>query len=64
MPKQNGNHFQMTFSNTFSWVKTRILIRISLKYVPNGPINNDGILYRRMYVSLSLDKLIGGEIFK
>ena len=31
--------FQTTFSNTFSWMK--ILIQISLKYVPMGPIDNN-----------------------
>ena len=31
----------MTHSNAFSWMKTFcILIKISLKFVPNGPIDN------------------------
>ena len=31
----------MTHSNAFSWMKTFcILIQISLKFVPNGPIDN------------------------
>ena len=30
--------FPMTFSNAFSWMK--ITIKISLKFVPKGPINN------------------------
>ena len=32
--------FQMTFSNAFSWMKIYILIKISLTFVPQGPINN------------------------
>ena len=32
--------FQMTFPNAFSWVKIWILIKISLKFVSNGQINN------------------------
>ena len=33
-PRQNGRHFQTTFSNAFSWIKTHDLIKISLKFVP------------------------------
>ena len=33
--------FQKTYSNAFSWMKKMyILIKISLKFVPKGPINN------------------------
>ena len=34
--------FQTTFLNAFSWMKlcVRILIKISLKLIPKGPINN------------------------
>ena len=35
-PRKMAAIFQTTFSNTFSW----ILINISLKFVPRGPINN------------------------
>ena len=33
--------FQTTFSDAFSWMKMYgFSIKISLKFVPNGPINN------------------------
>ena len=32
--------FQTTFSNAISWMKIWILIKILLKLVPEGPINN------------------------
>ena len=35
---------QMTFSNAFSRMKICILIQISLKFVSEGPINNNSVL--------------------
>ena len=32
--------YQTTFSNSFSYENIQILIRISLNFVPNDPINN------------------------
>ena len=32
--------FQMTFWNAFSWMKLWISIKISLKFIPKGPINS------------------------
>ena len=40
MPRQNGRHFQTTFSNAFLNEIIRISIKISFKFVPRGPINN------------------------
>ena len=40
---------QTTFSNTFSWIKKNcILIRISLNFVPKGPIDNESVLVEVM----------------
>ena len=40
-PKQNGRHFaDDTFKRIFANENVRILIEISLKFVPEGPINN------------------------
>ena len=40
-PRQNGRHFaDDTFKRIFLNENIRISIRISLKFVPNGPINN------------------------
>ena len=39
---------QTTLSNAFSWIKMfEISIKISLKFVPKGPINNIPALFRR-----------------
>ena len=40
--------FQTTFSNAFSWVKLQILIKISHKSVPKGPIDNRSALVQVM----------------
>ena len=32
---------QTVFSDAFSWMKGFIVIKISLKFVPKGPINNN-----------------------
>ena len=39
---------QKTFSSAFSWMKVKIPIKISLKFVPKGPINNDPALVQIM----------------
>ena len=42
---------QTTFSNAFSWMKIFVFqfsIRISLKFVPKGPINNKSVLVQVM----------------
>ena len=40
-PRQNGRHFaDDTFKRIFVYVNVKILIEISLKFVPKGPINN------------------------
>ena len=40
-PRQNGRHFaDDTFKRIFTNENVRILIEISLKFVPKGPINN------------------------
>ena len=40
-PGQNGRHFaDDTFKSIFVYENVRILIEFSLKFVPNGPINN------------------------
>ena len=40
-PRQNGRHFpDDTFKHIFLNENVRILIKISLKFVPKGPINN------------------------
>ena len=57
--RQNGRHFQTTFSNSFSLMKILyfdedfneklcILMKISLKFVPRGPINNIPALFQIM----------------
>ena len=63
MWKQSINHwdkmadnFLTTFSNAFSWMKMYILSKISLKFVPNGPINNIGTLVQIMAWHRSGDK--------
>ena len=39
---------QTTFSDAFLWIKVCILIKISLKFVPKGPINNKTALFKKM----------------
>ena len=44
-PRQNGRHFaDDTFKRIFLNENITISIKISLKYVPKGPINNDSAL--------------------
>ena len=47
---------QTTLSNAFSWMKMRISIKISLKFVPKGPINNNPSLVQVMAWRRSGDK--------
>ena len=43
-PRQNGRHFtDDTFKHIFLNENVRISIKISLKFVPKGPINNNGL---------------------
>ena len=39
-PRQNGRHFTDTFKRIFLNENVRVSIKISLKFVPKGPINN------------------------
>ena len=57
--EKNGRHFQMTFSNVFSWIK------ISLEFVLRGPINNtpalvQKIAWRRPGDKTLFEQMIGG----
>ena len=48
-PRQDGRHFQTTFSDGFSWMKLyEFRTKISLKFVPSGPINNIPALFQIM----------------
>ena len=48
-PRQNGRHFaDDTFKHIFLNENVRILIKISLKLVPKGPINNISALVQIM----------------
>ena len=48
-PRQNGRHFtDDTFKSIFLNENARILIEISLKFVPKGPINNNPALVQIM----------------
>ena len=49
LPGQNGHHFaDNIFKCIFMNEKCCILIRISLKFVPNGPIDNKSSLFQVM----------------
>ena len=70
-PRQNGRRFtDDTFKRIFFNEKVRISIKISLKFVPKGPINNIPslvqtshylnqwwLVYWRIYASLGLNEL-------
>ena len=43
-PGQNGRHLPYIFERIFLDEKIRILIKISLKFVPKGPIDNNPAL--------------------
>ena len=43
-PGQNGRHFADVFRCIFMTEKSCILIKISLKFVPKGPIGNNSTL--------------------
>ena len=48
-PRQNGRHFpDDTFKPIFLYENVRISIKISLKFVPKGPINNNPSLVQIM----------------
>ena len=48
-PRQNGRHFaDDTFKRIFLNENVRISIKISLKFVPKGPINNNPSLVQVM----------------
>ena len=48
-PRQNGRHFvDDTFRGIFLNENVRIFIKISLKFVPKGPINNNPALVQIM----------------
>ena len=56
-PRQNGRHFaDDTFKRIFSNENVRISIKISLKFVPKGPINNNPALVQIMAWRRSGDK--------
>ena len=47
--RQNGHHFvDDTFNRIFVNENVRILIKFSLKFVPNGPVNNIPALVQMM----------------
>ena len=48
--------FQMTYSKPFSSVKISVLIKISLKFVPQGPVDNIPVLVQIMAWRRSGDK--------
>ena len=57
MPRQNGRHFaDDTFKRIFVNENVRILIEISLKFVPKGPINNIPSLVQIMAWRRPFDK--------
>ena len=56
-PRQNGRRFaDDTFKRIFLNENVRILIKISLKFVTNGPINNNPALVQIMAWRRSGDK--------
>ena len=50
--------YQTTFSNAFSWMKCLVSVKISLKFVPKGPINNIPSLVQMMAWRRPCDKLL------
>ena len=58
-PRQNGRRFtDDTFKRIFLNENFRILIKISLKFVPKGPINNNQSLVQTMAWRRWGDKVI------
>ena len=58
-PRQNGRHFpDDTFKRIFLDENIRISIKISLKFVPKGPINNIPALVQIMAWRRTGDKLL------
>ena len=62
-PRQNGRYFaDDTFKRIFLNENVRILIKISLKFVPKGPINNISTLVQIMAWRRSGDKPLSEPI--
>ena len=61
-PRQNGRYFDYTFKRIFVNENVRILIEISLKFVPKGPINNIPSLVQIMAWRLPGDKPLSGPM--
>ena len=62
-PKQNGRRFaDNTFKRIFFNESVRISIRISLKFVPKGPINNNPALVQILAWRWSSDKPLSEPI--
>ena len=55
-PRQNGHRFTDTFKRIFLNENVRISIKISLRFVPKGPINNNPALVQIMAWRWSGDK--------
>ena len=61
--RQNGHHFaEDTFKCIFLYENIRISIKISLKFVPKGPINNNPALVQIMAWHRSGDKPLSEAI--
>ena len=62
-PRQNGRRFaDDTFKRIFFNENVRISIRISLKFVPKGPINNNPALVQIIAWRRPGDKLLSGPM--
>ena len=62
-PRQNGRRFaDDTFKRIFLNENVRISIKISLKFVPKGPINNNPALVQKMAWRRSGDKPLSEPI--
>ena len=62
-PRQNGRHFaDDTFNRIFVNDNIRISIKFSLKFVPNGPINNIPALVQIMAWRRPGDEPVSGAV--
>ena len=62
-PRQNGRHFaDDTFNRIFVNDNIRISIKFSLKFVPNGPINNIPALVQIMAWRRPGDEPLSGPV--
>ena len=62
-PRQNGRHFaDDTFNRIFVNDNIRISIKFSLKFVPNGPINNIPALVQIMAWCRPGDEPLSGPV--